>query len=335
MAKGDDIKKLISSYGRPEAFRSAALRLIEDQEKRNNTKMASSMRKTLEASVRTESSPPAAPRSLTALSQLADPIDELLDVIEPQRGQDQIVLAPDARGLLDALLEEQRRAEELRRHNLPIRSKVLFCGPPGCGKTLAAEVLARELGLPLYTAKLDVIISSFLGETASNLRKLFDTAGRRPCVLFLDEFDALARSRSDNSEHNELRRVVNSLLLFIDRFKSRGLVVAATNLEGSLDAAVWRRFDDIIFFDVPGERELADLLALRFRNFPVNFDLSREASKLKGMSYSEVERVCYDAIKSAVLKKRKVVSETEFAAALRAETRRKATAKRVQSVQSK
>ena len=335
MAKGDDIKKLISSYGRPEAFRSAALRLIEDQEKRNNSKMASSMRKTLEASVRTEPSPQPAPRSLTALSQLADPIDELLDVIEPQRGQDQIVLAPDARGLLDALLEEQRRAEELRRHNLPIRSKVLFCGPPGCGKTLAAEVLARELSLPLYTAKLDVIISSFLGETASNLRKLFDSAARRPCVLFLDEFDALARSRSDNSEHNELRRVVNSLLLFIDRFKGRGLVVAATNLEGSLDAAVWRRFDDIIFFDVPGERELADLLALRFRNFPVNFDLGHEAGKLKGMTYSEVERVCYDAIKSAVLKKRRVVSETEFAAAMRAETRRKATAKRVQSVQSK
>jgi len=333
MAKGDDIKKLISSYGRPEAFRSAALRLIEDHEKRNNNKMASALRKTLEANVRVEPQP--APRSLAALSQLADPIDELLDGIEPQRGQDQIVLASDARTLLDALLEEQRRAEELRRHNLPIRSKVLFCGPPGCGKTLAAEVLALELGLPLYTAKLDVIISSFLGETASNLRKLFDAAGRRPCVLFLDEFDALARSRSDNSEHNELRRVVNSLLLFIDRFKGRGLLVAATNLEGALDAAVWRRFDEIIFFDVPGEREIAELLALRFRNFPVNFDLGREAGKLKGMSYSEVERVCYDAIKSAVLKKRKVVSETEFAAAMRAETRRKSTAKRVQSVQNK
>jgi len=184
------------------------------------------------------------------------------------------------------------------------------------------------LSLPFYTAKLDVIISSFLGETASNLRKLFDLASRRPCVLFLDEFDALARARTDNSEHNELRRVVNSLLLFIDRFKGRGLVVAATNLEGALDEAVWRRFDEVICFEAPGEKEIADLLALRFRNFPVNFDLKREAVKLKGMSYAEIERACFDAIKSAVLKRRKVVSETEFAFALKSENRRKSTARR-------
>ncbi len=333
MAKGDDIKKLIGSYGRPEAFRSAALRIIADAEKRKNSTLATSLRQTLDASLRTEPAPVA--RSLTTLSQLADPVEELLDTIEPQRGQDQIVLSSEARGLLEGLIEEQRRAEELRRHQLPLRSKILFCGPPGCGKTLAAEVLARELSLPFYTAKLDVIISSFLGETASNLRKLFDLASRRPCVLFLDEFDALARARRDNSEHNELRRVVNSLLLFIDRFKGRGLVVAATNLEGALDDAVWRRFDEVICFEAPGEKEIGDLLALRFRNFPVNFDLKREAPKLKGMSYAEIERACFDAIKSAVLKRRKVVSETEFATALKSESRRKSTARRGHSVLGK
>ena len=326
MAKGEDIKRLIGSYGRPDAFRSAALRIIADAEKQKNTNLAKSLRQTLDASLRTEPAPAA--RSLMALSQLADPVEELLDAIDPQRGQDQIVLSSEARGLLEGLIEEQRRAEELRRHSLPLRSKILFCGPPGCGKTLAAEVLARELSLPFYTAKLDVIISSFLGETASNLRKLFDLASRRPCVLFLDEFDALARARTDNSEHNELRRVVNSLLLFIDRFKGRGLVVAATNLEGALDEAVWRRFDEVICFEAPGEKEIADLLALRFRNFPVNFDLKREAVKLKGMSYAEIERACFDAIKSAVLKRRKVVSETEFAFALKSENRRKSTARR-------
>lgn len=333
MAKGEDIKRLIGSYGRPDAFRSAALRIISDAEKRKNEKLATSLRQTLDASV--HEGPTSAPRSLVTLAQLADPVDELLDTVEPQRGRDQIVLAAEARGLLETLIEEQRRAEELLRHRLPLRSKVLFCGPPGCGKTLAAEVLARELSLPLYTAKLDVIISSFLGETASNLRKLFDLASRRPCVLFLDEFDALARARTDNTEHNELRRVVNSLLLFIDRFKGRGLVVAATNLEGALDAAVWRRFDEIVYFDAPGEKEIAELLALRFRNFPVNFELPRESSKLKGMSYAEIERVCFDAIKSAVLKRRKVVSETEFATAIKSEHRRKSTVRRVQSTHTK
>ena len=133
MAKGEDIKKLIGSYGRPDAFRSAALRIIADAEKQKNTNLAKSLRQTLDASLRTEPAPAA--RSLTALSQLADPVEELLDAIDPQRGQDQIVLSSEARGLLEGLIEEQRRAEELRRHSLPLRSKILFCGPPGCGKT--------------------------------------------------------------------------------------------------------------------------------------------------------------------------------------------------------
>lgn len=333
MAKTDDIKRLIGSYGKPDAFRSAALRIIADVEKGRNPKLAIPLRQVLDTHVRPEV--PLAPRSLATLSQLGDPVDELLEAIEPQRGRDQIVLSNEGRSLIDGLIEEHRRGEELRRHQLPLRSKLLFCGPSGCGKTLAAEVVARELSLPLYTAKLDVIISSFLGETASNLRKVFDVAARRPCVLFLDEFDALARDRADNAEHNELRRVVNSLLLFIDRFKGRGMVVAATNLEGSLDAAVWRRFDEVVVFDPPSEAEIAELLILRFRNFPVNFELAKEAAKFKGLSFAEIERVCFDAIKGAVMNRRKGVSETEFATALKSELRRKATARRIQSGSAK
>src|SRR5215204_1125897 len=167
-----------------------------------------------------------------------------------------------------------------------------------------------------------LIISSFLGETASNLRRLFDFAARRPCILFLDEFDALARTRADATEHNELRRVVNSLLQMIERFRGPGLVIAATNLPQSLDEALWRRFDDILSFELPTEREIGLLLGREFANFPAHFDLATPISKLTGMSYADIERICIDAIKKAVLKKRKSVSETEFAAALRQEQRR-------------
>ena len=165
-----------------------------------------------------------------------------------------------------------------------------------------------------------MIISSFLGETASNLRRLFEFAARKPCILFLDEFDALARTRADAAEHNELRRVVNSLLLMIERFKGPGLVIAATNLPQFLDEALWRRFDDILLFELPTEREIGLLLAREFANFPAHFDLTTPISKLIGMSYAEIERICIDAIKKAVLKKRRSVSETEFAAALRQES---------------
>jgi SpoVK/Ycf46/Vps4 family AAA+-type ATPase len=161
-----------------------------------------------------------------------------------------------------------------------------------------------------------------LGQTATNLRRLFEYAAKRPCVLFLDEFDALARSRTDNGEHNELRRVVNSLLVMIDRYKSRGVLIAATNLETSLDTAIWRRFDDVVHLGPPSAEDAHRLLALAFKNFPINFDLDGFMGKLANLSYADIERAAFEAIKTAVLKKRKAVTETDLAAALKAESRR-------------
>jgi len=322
MAKADHIKKLVASFGRSQEFRAATLRIIDDATNQGKKPFADSLRKILDATVRPDYQTNAQP-GLTTLASQIDPTTDLIDEITVSRGLENIVLNPDTRVLIDGIIEERRRGEELRRHRLPVSTRLLFSGPPGCGKTLCAEVVARELSLPLYSARIDVIISSFLGETASNLRRLFEFAARKPCILFLDEFDALARTRSDGAEHNELRRVVNSLLLMIERFKGPGLVIAATNLPHCLDEALWRRFDDVISFEPPTEREIGLLLARQFANFPAHFDLAAPISKLAAMSYADIERICVDAIKKAVLKKRKSVSETEFASALRQETRRK------------
>lgn len=322
MAKAEDIKRLVASFGRETEFRTAALRIIDDAQQQGKKPFAESLRKILDANLRPGYQAPLQPR-LTALANQIDPAIDLLDAIDVTRGLSDIVLNSDTRLLIEGLIEERRRGEELRRHRLPVSTRLMFAGPPGCGKTMCAEVVARELGLPFYTARIDVIVSSFLGETASNVRRLFDFAARRPCVLFLDEFDALARTRSDTAEHNELRRVVNSLLLMIERFRGPGLLIAATNLPQFLDDALWRRFDDIVYFEPPGEREVAQLLSRQFANFPTSFDVGTTIGKLKGMSYADIERICVDAIKKAVLKKRKSVSETEFAAALRHEARRK------------
>ena len=321
MAKAEHLKRLIASYGRNHEFRAAAMRIIDEADQQGKKPLASSLRKILDANVRPDYQADSK-SGLTALANQVDPATDLVDETEATRGLQDIVLNPDTRALLEGLIEERRRSEELRRHHLPVSARLLFSGPPGCGKTLCAEVIARELSLPLYTARIDVLVSSFLGETASNLRRLFDFAVRRPCVLFLDEFDALALSRADASEHNELRRVVNSLLLMIERFRGPGLVIAATNLPQFLDAALWRRFDDVLSFEPPSEREIVLLLERQFANFPAHFDLANFAGKLSGMSYADVERVCVDAIKKAVLRKRRSVSETEFASALRGEIRR-------------
>jgi SpoVK/Ycf46/Vps4 family AAA+-type ATPase len=327
MAKAEHIKKLIASFGRTQEFRTAAMRIIDDAQQQGKKPLADSLRKILDANVRPGYQTPTQP-GLAALASQVDPVVDLLESVEVARGLSDIVLTHDSRFIVEGIVEERRRSEELRRHRLPVSSRLLFAGPPGCGKTMCAEVMARELSLPLYSARIDVIISSFLGETASNLRRLFEFATRRSCVLFLDEFDALGRSRADATEHNELRRVVNTLLLMIERFKGPGLVIAASNLPQFLDEALWRRFDDVVSFELPGEGEIAQLLAREFVNFPANFDLTTSISKLVGLSYADIERICVDGIKKAVLKKRRSVSETEFAAALRQETRRRASMSR-------
>jgi hypothetical protein len=159
MAKAEHIKKLIASFGRTQEFRTAALRIIDDAQQQGKRPLAESLRKILDANVRQGYQAPAQP-GLTTLASQIDPATDLLDTIEVTRGLSDIVLNPDTRLLVEGIIEERRRSEELRRHRLPVSTRLLFVGPPGCGKTMCAEVVARELSLPLHSARIDVIISS-------------------------------------------------------------------------------------------------------------------------------------------------------------------------------
>lgn len=322
MARGELMKKLLASYGRDDEFRAVAEQIIVEEEHKNNKVLARSLRKTLECAP-----VPNGPRPMRALAPLIpfpEAAKDFVERVEPTHTTRDIVLSAANTRVFIGLLKEFRRADDIRRKGLPVRSKLLFCGPPGCGKTTCAEVFSAELGLPMYAVKLDQLISSYLGETATNLRKIFDFARKQPCVLFLDEFDALARSRDDASEHNELRRVVNSLLLFIDRLKPQGFLIAATNLDHALDTAIWRRFDEVIWFDKP-DRQLAErYLRTKFRNVAASFDVAARAADVDGFSYAEIERTCIQAMKAAVIEKRKEVREKDFNAALFDERRRRA-----------
>jgi SpoVK/Ycf46/Vps4 family AAA+-type ATPase len=200
---------------------------------------------------------------------------------------------------------------------------LLFCGPPGCGKTLCAEVFAGEVGLPLLLVKLDRLMSSYLGETATNIRKLFELGRKQPCVLFLDEFDAIARSREDTAEHSELRRVVNSLLLFIDRIEPKGFLIAATNLDASLDAAVKRRFDEVLWFNKPDRSMIAGFVSAKFKNIETKFELHAHLEALQGYSYAEIERVCVQAMRTAIVERREHVTSGDFLSAIDDEVRRR------------
>jgi SpoVK/Ycf46/Vps4 family AAA+-type ATPase len=178
----------------------------------------------------------------------------------------------------------------------------LFVGPPGCGKTLAADVLAAELSLPLVYARFDGIVSSFLGETATNLRRVFSYAAKAPSLLFFDEFDTIGKRRDDDHEVGELKRVVGSFLQILDSYPRDRLVVAATNHEGLLDEALWRRFDDVLVFPRPTMPQLVDLLTMKLRGVRKSgVDVPVLAAEMQGFTFADAERVCVDAIKAMVL----------------------------------
>lgn len=331
MARGELMKKLLASYGREDDFRAVAEQIILEEEQKNNRVLARSLRKTLDhATANTgNASKNSQSKSLGSLIPFPDAGVDFVERIEPTHTKSDITLSHANVRVFTGLLQEFRRSEDIRRSGLPVRSKLLFCGPPGCGKTLCAEVFAAELGLPLFVVKLDQLISSYLGETASNVRKIFEFARKQPCVLFLDEFDALARSRDDGAEHNELRRVVNSLLLFIDRMQTRGFMIAATNLDSSLDSAIWRRFDEVVWFDRPDVPLIAKFVNAKFRNSAIDFDITSHVESLDGYSYAEIERVCIQAIKAPIIERRKKITEQDFLASIADEARRRAGRARV------
>jgi SpoVK/Ycf46/Vps4 family AAA+-type ATPase len=234
----------------------------------------------------------------------------LVDARRPERSREEIVLAEDLRRKLDRIEAEYRERSSLGRLGLAAKSRLLFVGPPGCGKTLCAEVLAGDLGLTLLYARFDGIVSSYLGETASNLRRLFNYARQHQAVLFFDEFDALGKRRDDPHEVGELKRVVSSFLQLLDSYPKENLVVAATNHEGMLDEALWRRFDEILFFGKPTSEQLTRLMELRLRGVRKrDVDLAAVVAEMKEFTFADAERVCFEASKAMVLAKRNELSQ--------------------------
>ncbi|QQS10770.1 MAG: ATP-binding protein [Rhodospirillales bacterium] len=328
MARGELMKKLLVSYGRDEEFRAVAEQIISEEERKNNRALARSLRKALDSATTN----PSAGRTLAPLIPFPDATSNFVERIEPSHDRNDILLSHANIQILTDLIQEFRRGEDIRRHGLTVRSKLLLCGPPGCGKTLCAEIFAAETGLAFFVVKIDRLISSYLGETAANVRKVFEFARAQPCVLFLDEFDALARARDDAGEHNELRRVVNSLLIFIDRIKPKGFLVAATNLDKSLDPAIWRRFDEVIWFDKPDLAMIGRFLRFKFKNAAVGFDVLQHATKMVGYSFAEIERICTQAIKAAVIDRRKDIFEQDFVRAIADEARRRTASARLNNL---
>jgi SpoVK/Ycf46/Vps4 family AAA+-type ATPase len=213
--------------------------------------------------------------------------------------------------------------ERLGVYGLRPRKTILLYGPPGCGKSLGAKRLAWKTGLPLMKVRFDALISSYFGESATNLRAIFIAAKERPCVLLLDECDFIARSRNNTKDIGEASRIVNSLLQLMEDYDAPGLLVATTNVESSLDTALFRRFDDVFLVPLPGPEEIQKLLTMTLSAVRqiemINWE--RIVKQLSGASAAMVVKAAQDAAKAAVLKGKKGVAESDLQQAV-AELRR-------------
>ncbi len=306
MARGEIIRKLFQSFSRNEreGFYAAAMELIQEEKSKNHNLLAKDLERILQ-----NGHSKALPASNTLYKNYPEvPKDRetglsLIDIKPFDLTWDDVVLNQNNLAILQRVTLENRKQEVLEAYGLRPKSKLLFCGPPGCGKTLTAKVLSGVLGIPLVYVNLTAVFSSYLGETATNLKKIFDYVEKGEWVVLFDEFDAIARDRNTLNEHGEVKRLVNSLLQLIDTSSSNSLFIAATNHESLLDSAVWRRFDEVLFFGKPNLKLRTALLERylsRIRHSSIN--LENFAADLEKATGADIERICIDTIKTVILR---------------------------------
>ncbi|MEO5716218.1 MAG: ATP-binding protein [Luteolibacter sp.] len=291
---------------------------MEDERRLGHSKLAAELESSLKAgkSLRQNSKGRNASSS-TVLSSLPSSKRDsapLIQVIEHEALRHHMVLPLEVEARFSRIEKEFAARSRLATHGLKARKRILLYGPPGCGKSLGAERLAWATGLPLHKVRFDTLISSFFGETATNLGKVFEAAEQQPCALFLDECDTIARSRGERNDVGEVSRVVNMLLQLLEDFRGDGLVIAATNFHESLDKAIYRRFDEAIEIPTPGITEIGRLLKTTLAALKVDpkVDFEHFAASLDGFSFSEVEKIAQNAAKHCILDNRNSVREDDL-----------------------
>jgi SpoVK/Ycf46/Vps4 family AAA+-type ATPase len=318
MANGDLLRQLFRGYSKRDdsTFRAAAEAIIQEERLKNHRLLADE----LERILLNGNGLPAGQGKLFKSYDIPKDRERgfsLLDIGEFKYDWDRIILPEKQLNVLRQISREHQRKDLLLAGGLKPRQRILFFGPPGCGKTLAAQVLAGVLAYPLVTVRFDAVVSSYLGETAANLRRVFEFIQTGQWVVLFDEFDAIGKDRDNPFEHGELKRVVNTLLQLMDAFRGESLLVAATNHETLLDKGVWRRFEAVVQFPVPAPQYRVLLLRQFLRGFDTTaLNLEPLAGKLDGATGADIERLCVEAARLALLEGRNSLSREDVQAAL-------------------
>jgi SpoVK/Ycf46/Vps4 family AAA+-type ATPase len=303
MAAADQIKSLIKSFadGDDARFYATAMQIAASEARSGHTALADELKKLIDKAK-------AGKNTLGVVKPLTingtqKELNDLLELVHPSEKLKEMVLIPELEKALKRVLDEQKKIEILRQNNLFPRKNLLFIGPPGCGKTMSARVLASELGIPLFIIRLDGLISRYMGESISKLRLIFDSMKLLRAVYLFDEFDSIGTTRSHGNDVGEIKRVLNTFLLQIEKDNSNSLIIAATNYPESLDKALFRRFDDIIQYPLPDKEKIYQLYKKELSDFKPSkkFNLHKIADESLGLSYADVHRISEDVIKDFLI----------------------------------
>ena len=306
MASSEHIKALLLSHLErdEDRFLSVALQVAAHEARSGHGRLAQELRDIVEKARKQPKVGTAVP-----IARGFKDSSGLLFATTPKLRLTDLIVPPDVKDRLQRVIREQRHLAKLKNHGLSPRRKLLLVGPPGTGKTFTASILAGELGYPLFEVRLDALITKFMGETSAKLRQVFDAMDDMRGVYFFDEFDALGSQRTTPNDVGEARRILNSFLQMIEQDQSNSLIVCATNHEEILDHALFRRFDDVVRYRLPGPIEIVTLFKGRLTpHVRGDFSWNQLATLADGLSSAEVTLAAQDAIKDLLIDDRDEVT---------------------------
>lgn len=319
MTSSELIKQLFLSFNNDDsdAFMHAAREYIEREKRKKHTIIAKELEKALYQTTRTANSQ----RRFKQGNPIPRDSEKGFPLLEIQHFDldfDDLILSPDTIARLERIIREFKDADILATYNLNYKKKVLLCGQPGTGKTFSVQIVSSLLNVPLVYVRFDAIISSYLGETAGNLRKVFDFIENGTWIVLFDEFDIIGKNRDDAHEHGEIKRVVNNFLQMLDNYKGESILFAATNHQKMLDSAIWRRFDAVIEYELPDEEARQQLFERYLR--PIKRDkkinLNQVSKASEGLSPADIEMIAVEAMKTAIIDARNNLTVSDLNSAI-------------------
>jgi len=295
MATAEQIKALVKSHfsDNQEQFNTIALQIAAYEAQQDHGALAHELRELIEKAKR-----------INTLHLVKYPQELRGLVLSEQTDTPKVSLVVPTHLLkrIERIIDEYRQRAKLKNHGLSHRRKILLIGPPGTGKTMTSRILANELKLSLHTVQVDKLVTKFMGETSAKLRQIFDLIQQDKGVYLFDEFDAIGGERSLDNDVGEMRRVLNSFLQFIEQDRSDSLIIAATNSPKLLDKALFRRFDDVLYFRLPSYDERSQLIKNVLGTFlGTKYPWKTILTCSVGLSHADIDYACRDAIKQSIL----------------------------------